>query len=64
MYMEYLLTYIRELEIENDCLKEQLRIEKEKLSNKINKDYEDNRNMISDIFNKFGEMFNETKESE
>lgn len=47
---EELIDYILILEKENDFLKEQLRIEKEKLSNKINKDYEDNRNMIENIF--------------
>lgn len=47
---EELIDYILILEKENDFLKEQLRIEKEKLSNKINKDYEDNRNMIVNIF--------------
>lgn len=47
---EELIDYILILEKENDFLKEQLKIEKEKLSNKINKDYEDNRNMIVNIF--------------
>ena len=50
MTFEELIDYILILEKENDYLKEQLRIEKEKLSNKINKDYEDNRNMIVNIF--------------
>lgn len=47
---EELIDYILVLEKENDFLREELIKEKKKASNKINKDYEDNRNMIVNIF--------------
>lgn len=50
MTFEELIDYILILEKENDFLKEELRKERKKLTNKINKDYEDNRNMIVNIF--------------
>ena len=50
MTFEELIDYILILEKENDFLKEELRKEREKLTNKINKDYEDNRDMIENIF--------------
>lgn len=50
MTFEELIDYILTLEKENDFLKEELRKEKKKASNKINKDYEGNRNMIVNMF--------------
>lgn len=50
MTFEELIDYILILEKENDFLKEELRKERKKVTNKINKDYEDNRNMIVNIF--------------
>lgn len=50
MTFEELIDYILILEKENDFLKEELRKEREKLTNKINKDYEDNKDMIENIF--------------
>lgn len=50
MTFEELIDYILTLEKENDFLKEELRKEQKKVSNKINKDYEDNRDMIVNIF--------------
>lgn len=50
MTFEELIDYILILEKENDFLKEELRKERDKLTNKINKDYEDNRDMIENIF--------------
>ena len=50
MTFEELIDYILTLEKENDFLQEELRKERKKLTNKINKDYEDNRNMIVNIF--------------
>jgi hypothetical protein len=47
---EELIDYILVLEKENDFLKEELRKEQKKVSNKINKDYEDNRDMIVNMF--------------
>ena len=47
---EELIDYILILEKENDFLKEELRKEQKKVSNKINKDYEDNRDMIVNMF--------------
>ena len=50
MTFEELIDYILTLEKENDFLKEELRKEQKKVSNKINKDYEDNRDMIVNMF--------------
>ena len=50
MTEEELIEYIFILESEVDLLREELRKEKKKTSDKINKDYEDNRNMIANIF--------------
>jgi hypothetical protein len=50
MTFEELIDYILILEKENDFLKEELRKEQKKVSNKINKDYEDNRDMIVNMF--------------
>lgn len=50
MTFEELIDYILVLEKENDFLKEELRTEREKLTNKINKDYEDNKDMIINMF--------------
>lgn len=50
MTEEELIEYIFILESEVDFLREELRKEKKKMSDKINKDYEDNRNMIANIF--------------
>lgn len=50
MTFEELIDYVLILEKENDFLKEELRKEREKLTNKINKDYEDNKDMIENIF--------------
>jgi hypothetical protein len=50
MTEEELIEYIFILENEVDFLREELRKEKKKTSDKINKDYEDNRNMIANIF--------------
>ena len=44
MTEEELIEYIFILESEVDFLREELRKEKKKMSDKINKDYEDNRN--------------------
>mgnify|MGYP000251940826 FL=1 len=48
--IEELIEYIFVLESEVDFLREELRKEKKKMSDKINKDYEDNRNMVANIF--------------
>lgn len=48
--IEELIEYIFILESEVDFLREELRKEKKKMSDKINKDYEDNRNMVANIF--------------
>lgn len=50
MTEEELIEYIFILESEVDFLREELIKEKKKTSDKINKDYEDNRNMIANIF--------------
>lgn len=50
MTFEELIDYILILEKENDFLKEELRTEQKKVSDKINKDYEDNRDMIVNMF--------------
>ena len=50
MTEEELIEYIFILESEVDFLREELRKEKKKTSDKINKDYEDNRNMVVNIF--------------
>lgn len=50
MTEEELIEYIFILESEVDFLREELRKEKKKMSDKINKDYEDNRNMVANIF--------------
>lgn len=48
--IEELIEYIFILENEVDFLREELEKEKKKTRDKINKDYEDNRNMIANIF--------------
>ena len=48
--IEELIEYIFVLESEVDFLREELRKEKKKMSDKINKDYEENRNMVANIF--------------
>ena len=50
MTEEELIEYIFILENEVDFLREELRKEKKKTSDKIKKDYENNRNMIANIF--------------
>lgn len=47
--IEELMEYIFILESEIDFLKEELRKEKKKTSNKINEDYEYNRNMVANM---------------
>lgn len=59
--IEELMDYIFILESEIDFLKEELRKEKKKTSDKINKDYEYNRNMIANIL-KNGVKYNHNYE--
>ena len=50
MIEEELIEYIFILESKVKFLREEKKKEKNKTSNKINKDYEDNRNIVANIF--------------
>lgn len=50
MSYEELIDYIKVLLIDIEDLTEQLKLSQKKMSDKITKDYEDNRGMIANIF--------------
>lgn len=50
MSYEELIDYIKVLLIDIEDLTEQLKLSQKKMSDKITKDYEDNRDMIANIF--------------
>lgn len=61
MTEEELIEYIFILESEVDFLREELRKEKKKTSDKINKDYECNMNMLANILRNGAKYCHESK---